>query len=103
MRAHYHVMKHDAVWIENRYIKKKAKKYDLSVEDAREIWNTNTCVICGDVTPANKKPHEFLGFDHSHQTGKYRGLLCRQCNWMLGHAKDDPLILRKGADYLEKN
>lgn len=32
-----------------------------------------------------------------------RGLLCTTCNTLLGHAKDDPSILRAAADYLEKS
>jgi hypothetical protein len=39
--------------------------------------------------------------DHDHSTGKFRGVLCRDCNWMLGKAKDSSSILRKGAEYLE--
>lgn len=39
--------------------------------------------------------------DHNHQTGKVRGVLCSRCNLMLGLARDNPDILRTGADYLE--
>jgi len=41
--------------------------------------------------------------DHSHKTGKVRGILCDSCNKMLGHAKDSPPILQLGAAYLEKS
>jgi len=36
-------------------------------------------------------------------TDKIRGLLCRDCNLMLGHAQDNPDILREAANYLEAN
>ena len=41
--------------------------------------------------------------DHSHETDKVRGLLCRKCNLALGHTNDDPLILRQLAAYLEES
>lgn len=39
--------------------------------------------------------------DHDHLTGKKRGLLCHLCNLAIGNAKDDPVILRRLAAYLE--
>jgi hypothetical protein len=42
-----------------------------------------------------------LSIDHDHTTGKVRGLLCGTCNFMVGHGKDDPALLRAAADYLE--
>ena len=50
------------------------------------------CEICG-------KPSKSI--DHCHDTGKIRGCLCNGCNSMLGFAKDDPELLRRGAEYLE--
>lgn len=42
-----------------------------------------------------------LSVDHNHKTGRVRGLLCTQCNFMIGHGKDDSEVLRKAAVYLE--
>lgn len=39
--------------------------------------------------------------DHSHKTGKVRGLLCDNCNWVLGHAYDEPGTLRRLMAYLD--
>ena len=44
-----------------------------------------------------------LDFDHDHETGLFRGWLCRRCNLMLGHAKDSPSLLKALADYLTNN
>ena len=44
-----------------------------------------------------------LFVDHEHSTGVVRGLLCTNCNTMLGHAKDNPDTLRAGIDYLAKH
>jgi hypothetical protein len=38
--------------------------------------------------------------DHCHDTGKVRGLLCRQCNSGIGMLKDDPALLREAIWYL---
>jgi len=39
--------------------------------------------------------------DHDHVTGAVRGLVCRNCNVMLGQSRDSALTLRGGADYLD--
>ena len=61
----------------------------------------NKCMICGATKPGRKTNKHFL-VDHNHKTNKVRGLLCFNCNKMLGAAKDNPEILRKAAKYLEK-
>jgi hypothetical protein len=59
-----------------------------------------TCEICGH-PPGGRFAH--LDLDHCHDTGKFRGWLCRQCNIALGMAKDSPACLRALAAYLEKS
>ncbi len=39
--------------------------------------------------------------DHNHDTGKVRGILCNQCNRVLGMMKEDAQALRSAADYLD--
>ena len=41
--------------------------------------------------------------DHDHTPGKFRGWLCRYCNWGLGHFKDDPALLIRAAHYLRRH
>jgi hypothetical protein len=41
--------------------------------------------------------------DHSHATGKIRGILCHHCNTGLGLMRDSPTVLRLAAEYLERN
>lgn len=52
------------------------------------------CGICGIVF--EKTPH----IDHNHETGIIRGLLCNQCNLLLGLAKENPLILLKAGRWI---
>lgn len=42
-----------------------------------------------------------LARDHDHKTGYERGALCTKCNHVLGYVKDNPVLLRKAAEYLE--
>lgn len=51
------------------------------------------CEICGTETQ--------LFVDHCHNTNKYRGLICRNCNLMLGYAKDNINTLLSGVQYLK--
>lgn len=43
-----------------------------------------------------------LDADHDHATGLFRFLLCANCNRALGYAKDNPALLRKLADMIER-
>jgi hypothetical protein len=56
------------------------------------------CAICGTTEWMGRghRPH----IDHDHKTGRIRGLLCHNCNVLLGHAHEDPAILQAAIDYL---
>lgn len=41
--------------------------------------------------------------DHCHALGHVRGILCGDCNVLLGKAHDSRRVLRAAADYLEEN
>lgn len=75
--------------------------YGISKTEWLEMLNVqnNSCKICNSSS-------EDLGFfhtDHDHNTGKVRGLLCKNCNTVLGHAKDDIKILEEAIKYLKNN
>lgn len=54
------------------------------------------CAICRKATGATRR----LSVDHDHKTDKVRGLLCRPCNNMLGHGRDDPYFFQRAMEYL---
>lgn len=70
--------------------------YGITKEQYDEMLarQDGACAIC---LRAQEKP---LDVDHCHESGVVRGLLCRVCNVMLGHAEDDPAVLRRAIDYL---
>ena len=75
--------------------------YGLSPEeyDAMLKAQHNRCAIC-------RKPFvdaQHTHIDHDHATGKVRGILCSNCNHMLGMAHDNPKILQEGIDYLKRS
>lgn len=71
-------------------------KYGITVTDymARLTAQEGRCAICKVVA------EKTLAVDHDHITGVIRGLLCAECNRMLGAAKDRPEVLAAGAAYL---
>jgi hypothetical protein len=76
-------------------------KYGISLESYTKMLENQQgcCSICK--TPqVNLKIT--LAVDHCHSTGKVRGLLCRNCNLMIGFAKDNKELLSSAIRYLEK-
>lgn len=55
------------------------------------------CAICTRATGASRR----LSVDHDHDSGKVRGLLCRPCNSLLGHLRDDLGAAYRIAQYLK--
>jgi len=54
------------------------------------------CYICRRATGKTRR----LSVDHDHATGAVRALLCRPCNSMLGHVRDDIETLRRAAQVI---
>ena len=77
------------------------KQYNLTVEEYVDMLEERhqVCQVCG----RQERTVRSLPVDHCHQTGVVRGLLCSDCNKMLGMANDDPAILRKLVEYLENS
>jgi hypothetical protein len=71
------------------------RRYGLTLEDVAELLRLQggVCAVCLSRDPDH--------VDHDHQTGRVRGLLCFSCNGGLGQFKDDAVILRRAAEYLD--
>lgn len=84
---------YEAVFLSNVeiYRNKRAKRI-------KALENQNwECSICRKKLTGDKNSH----WDHDHKTGKFRAVLCHQCNTGLGMYKDNPDLLRRAALYLE--
>ena len=91
---------------------RKAKRRDRLKELG---WTTNLfdsswrsqrkkCAICKKLMNLHLKQNEARACaDHKHVVPPVpRGILCTNCNAMIGQAKERPEILRAGAAYIEK-
>ena len=80
--------------------------YNITAEQYEAIYiaQGSRCAICQRATGATRK----LAVDHDHSCcagptscGKcVRSLLCKPCNRMLGHMRDDPAMAERAAEYL---
>jgi hypothetical protein len=90
-------------WSGYRFKQFLQDRYGLLPDQYAEILRNQDgkCVICG-MSGSGEKDKRRLHVDHDHETGEIRGLLCNNCNNGLGRFKDNPFLLRKAANYLEK-
>ena len=89
-------------WKEKRLSKTRGEKHynwrdGLSKSERNEKLagrkKPERCEICG--------TSGTICFDHDHKTGKFRGWICKRCNFILGFAKDNTELLEKVIEYLK--
>lgn len=85
----------------NRRMKLR-KAYGVTPEQFEAMLTSQSgrCAICG--TSAPNGPGKRFMVDHSHKTGKVRGLLCCNCNFVIGHCLENIETLKKAVTYLEE-
>jgi hypothetical protein len=98
----------------NNYARERRRilrRYNLTQADwdAMVLRQGNRCAICNTERPGGRG--EAWHIDHDHlccpDAGScgacVRGLLCHDCNTVLGRMNDDPVRLRSAAAYLERS
>ena len=89
-------------------LRRVERKYNLPREKYLQmiVDQQNLCAICHQpetwLTYRDKTVRP-LCVDHCHKTGNVRELLCVKCNALLGHAQDNPEILKSAIEYLLKH
>jgi hypothetical protein len=80
-------------WERNR----NYRRYGLTPDDYHRLLarQGGACAIC------RKQRGRQPDVDHCHSTGQVRGLLCRKCNFGLGHFEDDSGLMLAAIAYLE--
>lgn len=77
------------------------KTYGLTLEQYEALYEAQggVCWICQRATGKVRR----LAVDHDHATGYVRGLLCKPCNSVLAHFRDDQAAAWRCYDYLAGN
>lgn len=75
-------------------LERRARHYgvDVGVLERLDAATSGLCHVC--------LIRSWTHIDHDHATGQVRGLLCRQCNFALGHLEDDWMRTMRAAFYL---
>ena len=78
------------------------KKYGITQEDFDRMFleQDGRCLICNTHQSELKT---VLCVDHSHETGKVRGLLCQRCNVGIGKFEDNINFFKRIIEYLQLN
>lgn len=81
-------------------VNRRLKHYKLTKEQYAGQLNKQhgKCAVCRAKLKRGKTTH----IDHDHKTNKNRGILCSNCNSVLGFAKDNICTLRRAIKYLIK-
>lgn len=74
-------------------------RYGITQKDYDDLYafQGGVCYICRRATGRTRR----LTVDHDHKTGMVRGLLCRPCNTILGHARDMIEFFERCISYLK--
>lgn len=88
---------------EQERAKKLRRTYGISLEVYEHMLEEqdHKCKICGSTDPKHNSGNFVV--DHCHAQGHVRGLLCGECNLMLGKAHDNISTLQNAITYLSKH
>ena len=81
------------------------EKYGMTIKEYNDMLESqgNVCAICGESEQVlhNGLPR-LMAVDHNHSTGAVRGILCNNCNRLIGLAEEDTHLLEKAIAYLSQ-
>lgn len=75
----------------------QTKGVTFAERDALFEAQGSMCAVCG-----TTEPKRCWTVDHDHKTNQVRGVLCTNCNLLLGHAHDDTSVLASAISYLKQ-
>lgn len=80
--------------------KRVQETYGLEKGEYAQLYEfqRGLCALCRRATGASRR----LSVDHDHADGQVRGLLCRPCNTLLGHARDKTAFFLRCILYLRR-
>ena len=92
---------------ENHKANQLRAKYGITIEEYQSMFDNQggVCKLCGmeETTKISKGDGvRSLAVDHDHNTGKVRGLLCHQCNVVLGQYEKYKDLFPKFQEYLDQ-
>lgn len=76
------------------------RKYGITQADFEAMLRDQDkrCAICR--RSVSRSSH--WAIDHDHFSNLVRGVVCRDCNLLLGYAEDDVEMLQAAVDYLRR-
>lgn len=92
-----------ALQLRNAHLK---RKYGITGEQYDRMFEAQCglCAICRCEPQSPARGHRPVFYvDHDHATKEVRGLLCHDCNTLLGNAHDRPEILTAAISYLQRS
>ena len=76
-------------------------KYGITENEYNSMFDKQNgkCAIC-ESSEIKRKSAKYFNIDHCHNTSKVRGLLCHNCNIVLGKIEDSKKWLERALIYL---
>lgn len=83
---------------------KYEREYGISFEQYNKMLEAQNgvCAICKQPeTKTNRGTVKSLAVDHCHNTGRVRGLLCMECNMLVGRLEERLKTAKMAIDYID--
>lgn len=85
---------------EGKSVIARSVKYGLTIEEVRAVMLVPVCQSCG----TELADSYAAKFDHCHERGHFRGVLCHPCNMAcIGNAQDAIVRLERCINYLRRD